>query len=166
MVGEVVVVGHGPSLNCFKGAQIDAMTVVRVKHWPPPSHYYPEHMGTRCDYLVTKKPQPLEGVTNLLWEDGVGVGDWWAYWLSHEPRNKSRKPSHGLIAVFCAVHLLKPTSVNVIGFDRVFGNLETYKWWPKEGGANTLGCHDWAAERRALDGIGIPIIDLSKVTDA
>lgn len=165
-MAEVVIVGHGPSLNCSLGHLIDRMTVVRVKHWPPPSHYAPEHFGTRCDYLVTKKPMVTPNVTNWVWTDEDGVGSWLGYWQAQLPRNKSRKPSHGLIGVFCALHYLRPQALHLIGFDRVLGDLQTYKWWPKEGGANTLGCHDWEAEKRALEGLGIPIIDLSKVLHA
>ena len=166
MVGEVVVVGHGPSLNACLGHLIDRMTVVRVKEWPPHSHYAPEHFGTRCDYLVTKKPRVTPGVTNWVWTDEEGVGPWLAYWRGCCPVNKTGKPSHGLIGCFLALEYLKPKALHVIGFDRVLGNLDTYKWWPKEGKANTLGCHDWAAEKRALEGLGVPIIDLSKVTHA
>jgi hypothetical protein len=118
-------------------------------------------MGTRTDYIVLRKERAYAG-TAARWElPTYGPPEWRDYWLACKPRG-TLKPSHGLGAILLTVTNLKPKEIYLYGCDRLMGNLETGKYFDTKPYAwkDTLTAHDWAAERRAIAGLGIPVVDL------
>jgi len=97
-------------------------------------------------------------------------GDWTVKWLdyfeSFRPRFPTKygdiatKPSHGLCAAFACMEYLKPKELAFIGCDRLLRpDEQTWKWNSGE----QCFPHDWHAEHRALQGLGITIHDLRDI---
>ena len=159
MVREVVVVGHGPSALSGLGAIVDSLTVVRCKGEPGPD--LAAHMGSRTDYMVLRRERAYAG-PGVRWELPHIPPEWADYWAACKPRANVLKVSHGLGAALLTVSKLAPERIYLYGCDRLLGNLETGKYFDTKPDAwkETLTCHDWPAEQRAIQGLGIPVIDL------
>jgi hypothetical protein len=155
----LVIVGHGPSVLCGKGALIDQHRVVRLKQGL--TRDMPrEHFGTRTDVICGRSHLYRQaGVEFWTFPDG---SPWVRYYAQFRP--KMWKPSHGLCAVMCAVDRVRPKSIRVIGFDRILyqDDMQSKKW-------NTAGTppphawpHDQRAEYECLFSLGVEIIDLAR----
>lgn len=70
-------------------------------------------------------------------------------WYSYYRQYSTSKPSTGLCTVFAAVEHLAPASIALIGFDFVLWGAPLWR-------------HDAAGEKRAIEGLGIPVADLFK----
>ncbi len=165
----LVIVGHGPSILCGLGSVIDSNTVIRLKQGlgtKPPSPAV--HFGTRTDYLCARSliyrhehdPTPF-----WHFSDESPEGQYWnRYYKEFSPRIKI-KPSTGLCAVFCAIDRLKPNTIGMIGFDRIFNpdDHTTHKWYKKGKDAQWFGWgHDAHAEQRCLMSLDVHIINLAE----
>lgn len=160
----IVVVGHGPSVLSGLGAVIDSCTVVRVKFGDKAD---PKHWGTRTDYLCGRSVRHADRLPQgaVFWHfnDYGWTDKWLEYFRSFRPTFSTEygdivaKPSHGLCAAFACMEYLKPKELAFIGCDRLLRpDEQTWKWNSGE----QCFPHDWHAEHRALQGLGIQITDL------
>lgn len=156
----LLIVGHGPSILSGLGPVIDQHTVVRLKSGKTGDA---KDWGTRTDYLCARSASFAQpGIPFWHFPEGEWARWWLDYFNSFEPRIPFKprlpKPSTGLCAVFCAMEFMKPKEIALIGFDRMLNpDRETFKWNSTQ---STCWPHDSHAERKALLGLGIPIIDL------
>lgn len=163
----LVIVGHGPGVLRASGEWIDQQQVVRLKSGPRPLPCF----GTRTDFLCATglawrsrfegSPQfwlfdparDYERVERLgkASADGVFFADT-PRWMRYFEQFSEMKPSTGLCAVFCAVEL-GHTELVLVGFDSFrTDDKRTGKWFDPD---PKTWIHDQAAERRALEGLGI-----------
>jgi len=168
----LVIVGHGPGvLNRALGPWLDGQTVVRLKAAERPTVI---DWGTRTDFVcagssswftdrrradfpdsecwvLSEKPTPAGP-----WR--VASQDWLTRWAGFRTE-KSRKPSTGLKAVFCALEFLKPAEIGLLGFDRVLHpEVPTSKWFEPLGKYSYA--HDARAEHRCLMSLGVKITEV------
>lgn len=161
----MVIVGHGASiLRRPMGAVIDsARVVVRLKDAP---RLDPQHWGTRTDVICARRPHWLgatlrEDVDYWLFDSPSIAGPVYAdvkRWEAWYRDFSTRKPSTGLCAVMCAVELLRPKNLAVVGFDAVTSGKQSHggKWT----GTGPWLAHDAEAEKRALHALGVEIVNL------
>lgn len=124
------------------------MTVVRLKEGLRPDQPK-EHFGTRTDYRCAR---------SLVYSPDWHFADP-PHWMRFYRQYSDKKPSTGLCAVFCAIDALNPQSIAVIGFDRVVNPQNvSRKWYERD--APQMWDHDQTAENKALNALGIEIIDL------
>lgn len=156
----LVIIGHGPSINCTLGHLIDRNEVIRLKHGL--TRDMPrEHFGTRTDYIC--------GRSNLFRPEKAGPTFWhfkdespWVkYYAQFKP--KMWKPSHGLCAVFCAIDYLQPKEIALIGCDRMlYADDDRSKKWNSPPTKAHPWPHDQRAERECLFSLGITIVDFAR----
>jgi hypothetical protein len=184
----LVIVGHGPSvLKRPLGSWLDTQTVVRLKSAPMPDKAY---WGSRTDYLAgtgidwrvefhkTHKAKPpfwlwdkhgafrhivnhptMRQKRSHVLDENIYFTDidrWSNYFNEFKPEKP--KPSTGLTAIFAAVEQ-GFEEIALLGFDSFFTDKVTGKWNvdPKL----AIWGHDQLAEQRALQGLGIKVIDAS-----
>jgi hypothetical protein len=173
----VVIVGHGPSVVGKRlGPWLDTQTVVRLKWALRPNV---EDWGSRTDYVCGSNPsfwlQRERGqapeTAEFWWlgdakkyPDKLRVGrrasqHWFENWQRYLGPESFRKPSTGLLAVFCAMEFLQPKEIGLLGFDMVLHPEEpTSKWFHPRG--QYLYSHDARAEHRCLMDLGVKITEL------
>jgi len=149
----IVIVGHGPSIfGC--GAVIDSGEVIRCKR-ALPSACSVNDFGTRTDYVVARTREYVP--RGAVWWKYPDQG--WEHWNAYfRGFSDARKYSHGLAAVFMAVDHLAPLALHLAGCDRLLGRPHTPKAWESRIQAHPE--HDWEGEAKALQGLGIKILEV------
>lgn len=134
-------------------------TVVRLKDGLVKSQPR-EHFGTRTDVICARSHlHEKPGIT--FWHFAGEVEKKWAGYYAGYGKHK---PSTGLSAVFCAIEYLTPSSIALIGFDRLLRPEDdtTGKWYQKPIKVPFgIGSHDAHAEAACLRSLPVQIVDLA-----
>lgn len=162
----LVIVGHGPSVLIKPmGSWLDSQTIVRLKGAPKGKS---EFWGTRTDVLCANNPIWKQRVAGdyRFWcfpmkgdPEGDFIADserWLALYRSYEPTFS--KPSHGLMALFCAEEQ-GYAEVGVLGFDSFYGGPR-HKW---HASGNYAWPHDSDTEKQIIDDLNIEVINLGSI---
>lgn len=149
--------GHGPSAE---GSWPDDF-VVRLKGAP-------KELGTQIDALCANRTEWFDKVEGdyQRWlfplhcppdpdSFNADLDRWMAYYESFSP--KCVKPSHGLMALFCAQEM-GFQEVFVTGFDWFFGG-ESRKWCR----AQSTCPHDIEAEIKAMKGLELKVTNIGSI---
>ena len=166
----IVIVGHGPSIvGKGLGPWLDEQFVVRLKRAEKPNA---KDWGTRTDVICATSHIYRQDEVPFWWfpkhnqQHGdalcrVADTEWWRAYFAGFSRTKG--PSTGLSAIFCAVEFLHPERIALAGFDNLlYPDERGYtKWW------HARYQHKWdadsAAEHKAAFALGIEIIDATRV---